>query len=101
MSDEDVSRPGQRVRPSQAGYHDDWSRVEERELRRFASQRKAVEHWRAIILEFRAKLQAVREKNQRLMTLRRRLTLENKERDRRPPGFPLRPQTNPDNGRAG
>lgn len=101
MSREDGERPTRWVRPSLSGRSDDWSRLEEREYKRFESQRDAVEHWRATMLEWRAKLQAMRDQNLRLMALRRRLTAEGKERDRRPPGFLLRPHARPDGGKGG
>lgn len=101
MSNEDGNHPARRVRPSLSGRSDDWSRLEAKEWKRFESQREAVEQWRATMLEWRAKLQAMREQNLRLMALRRRLTAENKQRDRRPPGFLPRFGAEPGVGRGG
>lgn len=101
MASGDVSHPDKRGRAGAAGWGDDWSRMEHRELLRFARQREAVERWRATILELRARLQATRERNLRLMALRRRLTREARERDARPPGFLPPPCAGSDDGEAG
>lgn len=102
MSGEDVPTPDKRMQRTTAGWGDDWNRIEEREINRFAHQGRAVEQWRARVLKLRAKLQAMRERNLRLMALRRRLARERNERDRRPPSFLFsRPDAGSDNGKGG